>query len=172
MFSVSARSFTKWLRGRKPFEGETPSDTLAAILKTDPPPVSEFLPEAPPELVRIINKTLRKDREQRYQVVKELLVDLRELKQELEFQEKMGAARPAKPLRTATAVVTPQTSEIRNAISTITDSLTIEIKRHRVAAVFGLVLLVAALAGGSYGSTNTYAETPVHFQETKDDATD
>ncbi len=166
IFSLGAVVY-EMVSGRKPFEGETPSDTLAAILKTDPPPVSEFLPETPPELVRIINKTLRKDREQRYQVVKELLVDLRELKRELEFQEKMGAARPAKPLKTATAVVTPQTSEIRNAISTITDSLTIEIKRHRVVALFGLVLLVAALAGGSYALYKYLRKTPAHFQKTK-----
>ena len=32
---------------RKPFEGDTPSDTLAAILKTEPPPLSHYAPEAP-----------------------------------------------------------------------------------------------------------------------------
>src|SRR5207244_1848852 len=54
---------------RKPFDGETPSDILAAILKTDPPPLSRFAPDVPAELVRIVTKALRKDREERYQVV-------------------------------------------------------------------------------------------------------
>src|SRR5207253_134363 len=54
--------------GQKPFEGETPSDVLAAILKSEPPLLSHSEPEAPSELVRIVTKALRKDREQRYQV--------------------------------------------------------------------------------------------------------
>src|SRR4029079_11799408 len=100
IFSLGAVIY-EMVTQHRPFEGETPSDTLAAILKTDPPPISELLPEAPPELVRIINKSLKKDREQRYQRVKELLLDLRTLKQELDFREKMGAGRPAGPLKTA-----------------------------------------------------------------------
>ena len=153
---------------RRPFEGETPSDTLAAILKTDPPPISELMPDAPPELVRIINKTLKKDREQRYQVVKELLVDLRALKQELDFQEKMGAARPAKAVRNVpTAVGTPQTSEIRNAISTITESLSIEIKRHKAAAVLALAVIVAVLAGGAFALYKLTRRSTPHFQATR-----
>src|SRR5438132_9645710 len=53
----------------KPFDGETPSDTLASILKTDPAPLSHFLPDVPAELTRIVTKVMRKDREERYQVV-------------------------------------------------------------------------------------------------------
>jgi eukaryotic-like serine/threonine-protein kinase len=168
IFSLGALLYEMVAR-RRPFEGETPSDTLAAILKTDPVPISDLVHDAPPELVRIINKTLKKDREQRYQVVKELLVDLRALKQELDFQEKMGATGPAKPVRAAsTVVVTPQTSEIRNAISTITDSLTIEIKRHKAAAVTALAVLVAVLAGGVFALYKLLPRsTPPRFQATK-----
>ena len=75
--------------GQKPFEGETPSDVLAAILKSEPPLLSHFAPEAPPELVRIVTKALRKDREQRYQVIKDMLLDLKSLKEEMEFQAKL-----------------------------------------------------------------------------------
>lgn len=166
IFSLGAVIYEMVAHSR-PFAGETPSDTLAAILKTDPPPISEIIPDAPPELVRIINKTLRKDREQRYQVVKELLVDLRGLKQELDFQEKMGATRPAKPVKTATiTVLTPQTSEMRNAISTFTDSLTIEIKRHKAATVIALALILAVLAGGAFALYKLLPRGAPHFQTT------
>ncbi len=167
IFSLGALIY-EMVAQRRPFEGETPSDTLAAILKTEPPPISELIPEIPPELVRIINKTLKKDREERYQVVKELLVDLRALKQDLDFQEKIGTARPAKPVRNhSTAVVTPQTSEIRNAISTITDSLTIEIKRHKAAVAIALVALVAVLAGGAFALYKLLPRSATRFQATK-----
>src|ERR1041385_1119566 len=154
---------------RKPFDGETPSDVMAAILKTEPPPLTAFFADAPPELSRIVMKALRKDPEQRYQSVKELLIDLRSLKQDLEFQEKMGSRAPAANLQTATAVVTPtaSTGEVRSAFSTITDSLTFEIKRHRFATAASAVLLLVVLTAGAYGLYRYFRTTPVHFQTTK-----
>ena len=85
IFSLGAVIY-EMVTQRKPFAGETPSDTLAAILKTEPPPLPRVVPGVPPELARIVNKSLRKDREERYQVVKDLWLDLKALKQELEFQ--------------------------------------------------------------------------------------
>ena len=69
--------------GRAPFAGLTQSDVIAAILKDEPPPVTEYLPESPRELERILAKALRKDREGRYQTVKDLLTDLKDLQQKL-----------------------------------------------------------------------------------------
>ena len=78
------------LSGKLPFEGESPSDVIAAVLKSDPPPLVTLLPEIPGELDRIIKKTLRKDRGERYQTAENLLMDLTNLRQELEFQNKFG----------------------------------------------------------------------------------
>jgi len=154
---------------RKPFDGETPSDVLAAILKSEPAAIPQLLPDAPPELVRIVNKTLRKDREERYQVVRELLIDLRALKQDLEFQEKMGSRAPAPAMPTGTASVTPtsSTGEVRSALSTITDSLTIEIKRHRIATALAAIVVLVVLSAGGYGLYRYFRRAPVHFQTTK-----
>jgi Tol biopolymer transport system component/predicted Ser/Thr protein kinase len=67
--------------GRPPFEGATTSDVIVSILEREPPPLAQLSPEAPAELQRIITKALHKDREERYQVIKEMLVDLKSLKQ-------------------------------------------------------------------------------------------
>ena len=88
IFSLGAVIY-EMVAHRRPFEGESPSDVLAAILKIDPVPLSRATPEAPAELVRIVTKALRKDREERYQVVKDLLLDLKALKQELDFQARL-----------------------------------------------------------------------------------
>jgi serine/threonine protein kinase/Tol biopolymer transport system component len=72
------------IAGRPPFEGETTSDLIAAILKVEPPPLTQYIPDAPAELQRIIGKALRKDREERYQTIKDVLVDLKSLNKELE----------------------------------------------------------------------------------------
>ena len=66
--------------GRCPFTWHNRSDVLAAILDREPAPLARFEPDAPPELQRIVGKALRKDREQRYQGMKDLLLDLQALR--------------------------------------------------------------------------------------------
>jgi TolB-like protein len=71
------------LAGRAPFEGQTTSDVVASILKVEPPRLRERSPEVPSELERIVMKALAKDREQRYQTIGDLLIDLQLFNQEL-----------------------------------------------------------------------------------------
>src|SRR5437764_3228332 len=72
--------------GIPPFRGETPSDCIASILKTEPPPLSDVLSDVPLNLESILQKALRKNSEERYQTIKEMLADLRNLKGELEAE--------------------------------------------------------------------------------------
>jgi len=71
--------------GTPPFPGETPSDCIASILTKEPPP----LPDVRPELEAILQKALRKNRDERYQTVGEMLADLRRL------QGKLATAGPS-----------------------------------------------------------------------------
>src|SRR5215213_8891677 len=71
--------------GRAPFTGETPTDVVVAIVERDQPPISQHVEGAPAELERIVKKALRKDRNERYQIVRELAIDLRSLRKELEM---------------------------------------------------------------------------------------
>lgn len=75
--------------GRTPFEGETSTDVLAAILDREPMPLARFSPDVPTELQRIAMKCLRKDGDDRYQTMKGLLADLRELREELAVEAKL-----------------------------------------------------------------------------------
>jgi TolB-like protein/Tfp pilus assembly protein PilF len=77
--------------GVPPFSGETPSDCIASILTTEPPPLSGVLSDVPVKLQSILQKALRKNRDERYQTIKEMLVDLRNLKGDLEAE---GSSRP------------------------------------------------------------------------------
>src|SRR6476646_3798181 len=70
--------------GITPFPGETPSDCIASILKAEPPPLSAVLSDVPLKLESILQRALRKNRDERYQAIKEMLADLRYLKGELE----------------------------------------------------------------------------------------
>ncbi|HEX3187411.1 MAG TPA: protein kinase, partial [Pyrinomonadaceae bacterium] len=73
--------------GRAAFYGPTPSDIMAAILSREPVPLVRHRPDVPTELEWIVKKALRKDRDERYQTIREFLADLKHLSQRLEFQE-------------------------------------------------------------------------------------
>jgi serine/threonine-protein kinase len=70
--------------GKAPFGGLTKSDVIASILKTEPLPLSRFSRSVPAELQRIVRKALRKDRKERYQTAKDLVLDLKNLRSEIE----------------------------------------------------------------------------------------
>ncbi len=72
--------------GRMPFEGPTTSDVIGLILHKEPLPLARYGLEIPAELDRIVTKALEKDREERYQVVKDLALDLKKLKRHMEFE--------------------------------------------------------------------------------------
>ena len=68
------------ITGRHPFAAASSSEVVAAILDREPPPLARFEPDAGMELQRIVGRALRKDREQRYQTMKDLLLDLQALR--------------------------------------------------------------------------------------------
>jgi serine/threonine protein kinase/DNA-binding winged helix-turn-helix (wHTH) protein len=81
------------LAGRAPFTGPSSSDVIVSILDREPPRLSQMLADIPAELERIVGRALRKDREERYQSVKDFYLDLKSLQQELELQAKLGDSR-------------------------------------------------------------------------------
>src|SRR5207247_3209837 len=84
IFSLGVMLY-EMIAGRPPFAGATTSDLIAALLKDEPQPLASHAPAAPPELVRIVGKALRKSREERYQNAGALLADLKQLQRDLEF---------------------------------------------------------------------------------------
>ena len=79
--------------GRPPFAGSSRADVLVSVLDREPAPLTDLKPHVPAELQRIVHKALRKDPEQRYQVMKDLLLDLEALRDEVAAIDR-GAAGP------------------------------------------------------------------------------
>ena len=69
--------------GRCPFAGESRSDVIVAILDREPAPMTRFDAAVPSELQRIVGKALRKNRDERYQSTRDLLLDLQALREAL-----------------------------------------------------------------------------------------
>ncbi|MDQ3252862.1 MAG: tetratricopeptide repeat protein, partial [Acidobacteriota bacterium] len=150
------------LAGRQPFAGETVSDTMAAILKSEPAPVGDYMPNIPKELERVVGRTLRKNADERYQHVKDLLIDLRDLKLELEFAAK--AERSATPLKAKTDKATITTKIQHTQTASSAEYLVGEIRNHKLAAVAVLLFLTLGVAAlyyftrGSISNKKTGAE--------------
>jgi tRNA A-37 threonylcarbamoyl transferase component Bud32 len=70
--------------GRNPFLGQSANSTIANILKEQVPPITRQNPLLPPELSRILQKSLRKCQDERYASARDLAVDLAALRRSLE----------------------------------------------------------------------------------------
>ena len=117
------------LTGHLPFEGSSIYEIVAAVLSDrEAPPVSSYSSGIPAELERIVAKALRKNREERYQTTKDLLLDVQSLRQRLELEK----THPPSVNRDA---------KIVNAHS----------PRHMPLGVLGVVCGLVALVGGAIG---------------------
>lgn len=157
LFSLGVVMY-EMLAGCAPFEGDTATDVIASILKSEPPPLGRYSPEISPELQWIVSKALRKDRDERYQTAKELLGDLKNVKRELDARaEPERAPSPEwSKAEGATSVLEEATTKKESIASTAdvavratssAEYLISEIKKHKVSAVIVLAVVVMALIG-------------------------
>ncbi len=85
IFSFGALIF-EMVTAQPPFTGETVNHTIVNVLEKEAPRVSQHLENCPDELERIIQKTLEKKPEDRFQSARELLLRLKKLRKRLEFE--------------------------------------------------------------------------------------
>ncbi|MDQ3665212.1 MAG: protein kinase, partial [Acidobacteriota bacterium] len=137
------------ITGRTPFAGDSMSETFANLINAEPQPLSRFASNVPDELKRIVAKTLRKIKDERYQTMTDLLADLKVLRQNLTLDEKLGTWHSADDhattrLQATTGDAGKQTAEAQGGFSRT-------IGRHRLLGASVLAaLLVGAIGLGYY----------------------
>jgi eukaryotic-like serine/threonine-protein kinase len=85
--------------GRQPFDAATPTDVIISIAEREPVPLARWAPEVPIQLEGIVKKTLAKDRQERYQTAKDLLIDLKGLRHELAIEAEVERYKHPTPSR-------------------------------------------------------------------------
>lgn len=141
--------------GRVPFAGETPTETISLILQREPAPLSSFCETVPTEVERIVNKALTKNREERYQTAKDLLVDLRNLKRKLEVDAEIDRTASQDSVARASGAANikprlhPRAAQETNATLSA-EHIVSGIKRHKLAAVLGVLLLIGSAIALSF----------------------
>ena len=144
--------------GQKPFEGESVIKSLHMVVYEPAPPLADLNPSAPTELQRIVRRCLAKDRDERYQSIKEVAIELKELRREL-----AGAALDTTVPPSVSSATSPRTDHDSTGQATAAQSGSIlpavssgeypvgGIMKHKTSLGIALAVLLVLITGAVYG---------------------
>ena len=144
--------------GKKPFEGDSIVKSLHSLIYEPAPQIKDLNPTAPADLQRIIRRCLAKDKEQRYQSIKEVAIELKELRRELESGADFDTTVPP-PASSATALRTDAGSTIQSTVArsgsmpptaSSAEYLVSGIRRHKRSVGVTLAILLVVISGAGY----------------------
>jgi serine/threonine protein kinase/Flp pilus assembly protein TadD len=145
------------LSGCVPFQGKDIHRQIIAIQETEPAPLSQLVEGVPDRLEEIVTKCLAKNRDERYQTAKDLLIDLRNLRRRLDVDAEIertvapgirstsgGSSRP----RTQGSQLNAGTAGNAQVSTSSAEYVVTGIKQHKLAVAITLLVLLFAGAGG------------------------
>src|SRR5882762_2356038 len=145
--------------GKKPFEGESVIKSLHMVVYEPAPPLADLNPSVPPELQLIVRRCLAKDPDERYQSIKEVAIELKELRREMEGAGIDTTVPPSARGRTAEVpgadptrgesggpAIGAPSSSLQTPASSAEYILT-GIKQHKIVVVIVVLVLVAGSIG-------------------------
>jgi serine/threonine protein kinase/Flp pilus assembly protein TadD len=146
--------------GHKAFAGKDVVDSLNKIIREPVAPISDFRPDAPNHLQRIVRRCLAKDPEDRYQTIKDVAIELRDLRHELAVDG--GFDVTVTPATGSSATGEPGSREVAsqtagNSTSGLQPSMSPRassaeyivsgFKQHKLVLVIALLVLVGGAVG-------------------------
>ena len=123
--------------GHRPFSGTNVNETIDQIAHSQPESITRFNYNVPAELERIVRKCMEKDRERRYQSARDLLVDLKNLKRDIDLDA--SAAERSLPQPQEQEQILAQSRSV------------VSVKARRWLLAFGGMLALALLFGLNVG---------------------
>ncbi|HEU5237283.1 MAG TPA: tetratricopeptide repeat protein, partial [Pyrinomonadaceae bacterium] len=141
--------------GRRCFEGKDAVDSLNRIIREPVRPITDLRPDAPADLQRILRRCLAKDPEERYQAIKDVAIELKEVRRELQDRATIGSltqssAEPtfSEPVSTAPPSRAATVSGLSQASSA--EFIFNEIRRRKLWVLAGVVIVVGVIVLGLY----------------------
>jgi TolB-like protein/Tfp pilus assembly protein PilF len=148
IFSFGAVIY-EMIAGKMPFAGDSLPETFANLINQEAEPLSHFAANVPEELQKIVTRMLAKNKDERYQNIKEALVDLENLKENLTFEEKLQRFASPSDVQ-ATVRLQATTGGAKGQIAETKNNFTQKIKRHKLLIVFSLMIFLIGGIGFGY----------------------
>lgn len=141
---------------KRPFEGETSFDVIAAILNQDPVPLTQLSTEVPSALNRIVMKTLRKNRDERYHSAEELINDLRTLEYRVKHRLEVSQANNGTDSYTTREMISKSVVTVKEAArdsleinaaptGSLSQQLIAKVQQNKIASAVIAVLVIVGL---------------------------
>ena len=156
IFSLGVMIY-EMIAGRKPFLGDTVVDIVASILNQQPEPLSARAPGVPERLDRMVARAMAKDKNDRYQTARELLIDLKKQKQRLEFEAGLEPSVTPDIAGSTTVAIRHDPDTLRDGAAggstggvttreiSITEQVTGKLKQPGVVALMGAAAVAAVI---------------------------
>src|SRR5262249_6388877 len=137
--------------GNRAFEGKDSIDTLNKIIREPAASISDFRPDAPNHLQRVVRRCLAKDREDRYQTIKDVAIELRELRRELSGNAEIDTTVPpstaASTLGSDSSAAKVPSDAARSTPTSGAEYIVSGITQYKLAAALVAIVLVAGTIG-------------------------
>jgi serine/threonine protein kinase len=141
------------LAGQVPFGGDTPLAVMSRINTTPPPDLRKLRADVPPGLVRIIGRMLTRNKQRRYQTMREVAVELEREQQAMAPRAKKPrvdtyqqiAARIATLRKNSNAILSTSKSKLTKLTSGLRTAVGKVPPNSRIVGIVGLIILVIAV---------------------------
>jgi len=107
------------ITGRKAFEGRDTIDSLNKIIREQPEAIATLAPNAPVDLQRIVRRCLAKDPEERYQTIKDVALEIKDVRRELQNAVGINTTVPPSSTSIAQSVASPSSLESQAAVTSL-----------------------------------------------------
>ena len=163
--------------GRLPFIGENDLDVVGSILHKEPRPLNQSARIIPHDVDQVIKKALRKNREERYQSMREVVADLKDIREDLRIASNgfarngnssgpLSDAERGMPTEKMHAARVHSTRELSFPPSTFSGILFSQFKTHPIRSTgfsVALMIFIVSVAYGLYRKSDSWAR-PVNFE--------
>ena len=140
---------------RKAFEGKDAIESLNKIIREQPPAIADSNPDAPRDLQKLVRRCLQKDPEERYQTIKDVAIEIKDIRRETQSETGLHTTVPTGASSTASSIPSDPAAITMSATAPPThpssaEFISSQVTRHKGVFALAAIIVVGILLGGGY----------------------